>query len=138
MSYIYILLWNRFYYSINVIYIFYCQINFMEEDILNYSPTVMFRGTPCIYYCVSKLLRIFPWFQIIFLSLLVLVCFAFYLCVRNKSIIVIIYVIITLACENFKQWNINPIFYAIVLLELSLLQNLNQCRIISIYKHEFL
>jgi len=20
----------------------------MEEDILNYSPTVMFRGTPCI------------------------------------------------------------------------------------------
>ena len=21
----------------------------MEEDILNYSPTVMFRGTPCIY-----------------------------------------------------------------------------------------
>ena len=22
--------------------------NIMEEDILNYSPTVMFRGTPCI------------------------------------------------------------------------------------------
>ena len=21
----------------------------MEEDILNYSPTLMFRGTPCIY-----------------------------------------------------------------------------------------
>jgi len=21
----------------------------MEEDIQNYSPTVMFRGTPCIY-----------------------------------------------------------------------------------------
>ncbi len=21
----------------------------MEEDILNYSPTVMFRGTPCIF-----------------------------------------------------------------------------------------
>ena len=21
----------------------------MEEDILNYSPTVMFLGTPCIY-----------------------------------------------------------------------------------------
>ena len=21
----------------------------MEEDILNYLPTVMFRGTPCIY-----------------------------------------------------------------------------------------
>ena len=22
----------------------------MEKDILNYSPTVMFRGTPCIFY----------------------------------------------------------------------------------------
>ena len=22
----------------------------MEEDILSYSPTVMFRGTPCIFY----------------------------------------------------------------------------------------
>ena len=21
----------------------------MEKDILNYSPTVMFRGTPCMY-----------------------------------------------------------------------------------------
>jgi len=21
----------------------------MEEDILNYSPTVMFRGTPCMF-----------------------------------------------------------------------------------------
>ena len=26
----------------------YYQI--MEEDILNYSPTVMFRGTPCIRF----------------------------------------------------------------------------------------
>ena len=24
----------------------------MEEDIQNYSPTVMFRGTPCIYIYV--------------------------------------------------------------------------------------
>ena len=23
----------------------------MEKDILNYSPTVMFRGTPCIRIC---------------------------------------------------------------------------------------
>ena len=26
-------------------YFYYC----MEEDILSYLPTVMFRGTPCIY-----------------------------------------------------------------------------------------
>ena len=24
----------------------------MEEDILNHSPTVMFRGTPCICNCI--------------------------------------------------------------------------------------
>ena len=32
----------------------------MEEDIQNYSPTVMFRGTPCILYskkCVSLTLK---------------------------------------------------------------------------------
>ena len=29
-------------------------LQIMEQDILNYSPTVMFRGTPCTYdtvYC---------------------------------------------------------------------------------------
>ena len=26
----------------------------MEKDILNYSSTVMFRGTPCIYISVVK------------------------------------------------------------------------------------
>ena len=31
----------------------------MEEDIQNYSPTVMFRGTPCIYFaCLSA--RLYP------------------------------------------------------------------------------
>ena len=26
-----------------------------EEDILNYSPTVMFRGTPCILFSMAAL-----------------------------------------------------------------------------------
>ena len=27
----------------------------MEEDILNYSPTVTFRGTPCIFKFISNI-----------------------------------------------------------------------------------
>ena len=27
----------------------------MEEDFLNYSPTVMFRGTPCIFIDLKDL-----------------------------------------------------------------------------------
>ena len=30
----------------------------MEEDIQNYSPTVMFRGTPCSFRKVSPVLHI--------------------------------------------------------------------------------
>ena len=34
------------------------QLKIMEEDILKYSPTVMFRGTPCTFK--PKNLFIFP------------------------------------------------------------------------------
>ena len=33
----------------------------MEEDIQNHSPTVMFRGTPCIYSQVKGTIR--PYFK---------------------------------------------------------------------------
>jgi len=32
----------------------------MEEDILNYLPTVMFRGTPCIFLSCFKCISMYP------------------------------------------------------------------------------
>ena len=43
---------NIFYYSLEV----QTTKQTMEEDILNSSPTVMFRGTQQIYFMVSKLI----------------------------------------------------------------------------------